>query len=166
VKTVWVAARAARPAAGSGGDGAGAAPAGDPIEVGADEMRYREGAGTLEYRGAVRVEQGGKSLACRELEVRLDDAGRARAMTCSGAVRLTDRATGDAATGDRAVYDLGTRTVDITGAPVTLTKGDGGRIEGTRLVYDLDRGRARVTSRSPAAPPPPSDPPPAGVTVP
>lgn len=140
VKTLWTPAPAAV-------DGAPTAAA--PIEVTAAEMLYRKAVGTLAYRGGARAEQEGRTLTCRDLDVELDADGRARSLTCTGDVRLDDRAAGTSARGERAVYDFAARTVDLAGAPVELRKGDGTRIEGRRVVYDLDGGRARVLSGGP-----------------
>ena len=144
VKTVWTPA----PEEGKGTAGAGA-----PVEINAREMTYQRGEGLLEYHGDVRADQEGRLLTCRDLEVALDDKGKAKRMTCTGAVHLTDRAAGNSAEGDRAVYELTARTVEIDGAPVKLHKSDGTRVEGRRVLYDLDAGKARVLSE-PAAPRP------------
>ena len=144
VKTVW----SGRPGAADDAGGEAGEGAGEPVEVRARTMVYRRPAGTprgtVVYSGGVESEQGERTLVCRELVVELDDDGRAERMTCTGAVRLEDRAAGNTATGERAVYDLAARTVDITGAPVKLTKGDGGAVEGRRVLYEVDAGRARV----------------------
>ena len=147
VRTVWTG-RAGE----DGGEGTAGGPDGpeEPIEVSARTMVYRRPAGsprgTVVYSGAVTSEQGERTLACEELEIELDDDGRAERMTCTGAVRLEDRATGNVAAGERAVYDLGGRAIEITGDPVKLTKGDGGAVEGRRVLYEVDAGRARVLS--------------------
>ena len=140
VKTVWTPAPEDGAKSGDAGGGGG----GGPIEVTAKEMNYQRGPGRLDYHQEVRVDQEGRVLTCRDLEVALDADGRAKAMTCQGDVHLADRAAGNAADGDRAVYDLATRTVDITGAPVKLRKSDGGQVEGHRVIYDLALGKARV----------------------
>lgn len=144
VKTVWTG------RAGAGGDGGGEAGPGVPVEVSARTMVYRRpleaARGSVLYRGNVESEQGERVLSCRELEVALDQDGAAERLTCSGSVRLEDRVTGNVAQGERAVYDLALRAIDITGEPVLLTKGDGGEVEGRRVLYEVDAGRARVLS--------------------
>jgi len=145
VKTVWTGT--------TGGDKPG-----EPVEVSAQTMVYRRPAGsergTVVYSGDVESEQGERTLACAELEIELDDHGRAERMTCTGAVRLEDRATDNVAAGERAVYDLAARAIEITGDPVKLTKGDGGAVEGRRVLYEVDAGRARVLSGGAGQTPP------------
>lgn len=138
VKTVWT------PAPPAGAAGATGEPADGPVEITAEEMDYDRQVGVLRYRRQVRVDQEGRALACSDLVVALDERGRATTMTCTGEVRLTDRVAGNTATGERAVYDLASRAVEIEGEPVRLTKADGARVEGRRVLYDLARGSARV----------------------
>lgn len=148
VRTVWT---------GAAGDGARGDEEADgvPVQVTAQSMSYRRPLGreegTVVYREQVRAEQGERVLVCRELEIDLDEEGQAERMTCTGRVELEDRATGNTATGERAVYELGARTIDITGQPVVLTRDDGSEIAGRRVLYDVDAGRARVLSGPGAA---------------
>jgi lipopolysaccharide transport protein LptA len=159
VKTVWIPASGADGAGGSGGPeaSAGGAPQ-EPVEVTAQEMVYRAGERTLVYRGKAVAVQGRRELACQELLVALDGDGRAESMTCTGQVVLDDRAAGNRATGQRAVYDLGARTVTIEGAPVRLRKADGAQVEGRRVVYDIEAGSATVRGEAPAPPAAPAAP--------
>jgi lipopolysaccharide export system protein LptA len=83
--------------------------------------------------------------------VELTDGGEAERLTCVGDARLDDRAAGNSARGERAVYDLATRTVTMTGDPVTLRKSDGAQVQGGRVVYDLDTGKARVVGEGGAS---------------
>lgn len=164
VKSVWVPESGPPAEAAPAGEAGGAAP--PPVEVFAESMEYRRGDGVLVYGGGVRSEQQGRTLACRELTVTLGEDGGAESMVCAGAVRLEDRTQGNVASGDRALYDLTARTIEITGEPVTLTQGDGGQVKGRRVIYDIDAGRARVAGGEPAAPAgqpePPPEPAPAG----
>lgn len=147
VRTVWTGAPTEQSASGEGGR---ATEAGSPVEVTAGKMTYRRPLaseqGTVVYRQQVRAEQGERVLLCAELEIDLDQDGQAETMTCTGRVKLEDRAAGNVATGARAVYELGARTVDITGEPVVLTRADGSEVQGRRVLYDVGAGRARVLS--------------------
>jgi lipopolysaccharide transport protein LptA len=125
------------------------------MEVTAAEMTYRRAARLLVYRGEVAAVQEGRTLGCADLAVALDDEGHARTLTCTGQVRLDDRAGGHAATGDRAIYDLPARTLEITGKPASLTRGDGTQVKGPRVVYDLEAGKAAVRSGDSAQAPGP-----------
>lgn len=127
-----------------------------PVEITAESLEYGKPAGgeggTLVYRGRVRSQQGKLSLACGELTVELGPDGEARRMRCERAVRLEDRASGQRARGELALYDLAVRRIEITGDPVVVTQGDGGQVEGRRAVYELDAGRARVVGGGAASP--------------
>ncbi len=161
VRTVWTGAPAVDSGDAGGGEAGGEASGeegdGVPVEVTARTMTYRRplgrDEGTVVYREQVRAEQGERVLVCRDLEIDLDEEGQAERMTCTGQVKLEDRAAGNTATGERAVYELGARTVDITGEPVVLTRADGSEIEGRRVLYEVDAGRARVLSGPGAAVP-------------
>lgn len=147
VRTVWVPEE-------DGPRRPGQPAAGGPLEVTAQTLRYDKAAAELIYEGGVRAEQQQRVLECRRLVVELTAAGEAERMTCTGEARLDDRQAGNRARGETAVYDLATRTVTMTGEPVTLIKADGATVAGGRVVYSLDTGTARVV-RSPSATPPP-----------
>jgi lipopolysaccharide export system protein LptA len=145
VRTVWIPAPPA--------DGAGAAEDGAraPVEVTGNTLTYRKPREVLVYEGNVRAEQARQALQCRRLEVELSEAGEAETLTCIGDARLDDRAAGNSARGERAVYDLTSRTVTMTGDPVTLRKSDGAQVQGGRVLYDLESGKARVQGEGAAA---------------
>jgi lipopolysaccharide export system protein LptA len=83
-------------------------------------------------------------------------------MTCTGAAQLDDRRLGNTARGEGAVYDLTSRTVTMWGEPVVLRKSDGAVVEGHRVVYSVDSGKARVVGEEkPAVVPAPAPPLPA-----
>ncbi|HEX5758549.1 MAG TPA: LptA/OstA family protein [Thermoanaerobaculia bacterium] len=142
VKSLWVPDR--EPGSGRGGAPAGADQDQPPIEVTSDELLYRETAGILTYTGQVRVEQQARTLECRSLEVELDDAGEAERMTCTGDAKLTDPAAGRTVEGERAVYRLDERRIEMFGAPVAVRDRDGNRVQGRRLDYYVDDGRVEV----------------------
>ncbi len=152
VRTVWL------PAPTDGGAAPAAASA--PVEVTANTLTYTQPSEVLVYEGQVRAEQGRQVLTCRRLEVELNEAGEAEELTCSGDTRLEDRAGGNSARGERAVYDLTSRKVTMTGEPVTLRKSDGAEVQGGRVVYDLETGTAEVrgggAGAGPAGPPDPA----------
>jgi lipopolysaccharide export system protein LptA len=173
-------AKAARPAgagggAGSGGagsgaarggaGGAGAAPAGagaaaagqgdaakrGPITVLAQNLLYRDGAGVLTYTGNVRVDQEGKTLTCQQLDAELDKDKKAKTLICTGQAHLNDPATGRFIDGDKAVYQLATRKIDMVGEPVTMRDKDGNIVHGKRLLYSIDNGKVEVLGKDAAA---------------
>jgi LPS export ABC transporter protein LptC/lipopolysaccharide transport protein LptA len=156
VKTLWVpapeqAAKARpRPAAQPGGKpaGSGEGSAEGPIEVTAEGLLYREQARLLTYTGGVRVDQQARTLACRTLEVELDGEGEAERMTCTGDARVDDPQAGRTIEGEKAVYHLAERRIEMFGEPVAVRDRDGNRVQGRRLDYFVDDGRVEVRGRS------------------
>ncbi len=149
VKSLWVPAKEAGPRRGAA---PAAAPSGaqgnqGPIEVTADELLYRETAGVLTYTGNVRVEQQARTLVCRALEVELDEDGGAERMTCTGDAKLTDTVAGRTIEGERAIYRLDERRIEMFGTPVAVRDRDGNRVQGKRLDYYVDDGRVEVRGR-------------------
>ncbi|MEM7480346.1 MAG: LptA/OstA family protein [Acidobacteriota bacterium] len=131
-----------------------------PVEVTSRQVEYRQAAGELRYRGQVRTQQGGRTLACRALDLALTESGEAESMTCVDNVRLVDPASDHRAEGSRAYYDLVAKTIDLRGDPAKLIKGDGAEVEGRRVVYDIEGGRGRVMATDesqPTAPVVPTD---------
>lgn len=154
VKTLWI------PTAKDTAKAQGKATPGDPkvkrapVEVVSQEMSYREGAGILSYRGAVRVVQEGKTLTCDKLDVDIAEDNKAEKMTCTGDTKLNDPQGGRLITGQKAVYDLNARRMDITGDKVTMRDREGNQVQGRRVIYFVDDGKVEVKSKdeSPAAP--------------
>ena len=154
VKTLWI------PTARDAAKAQGTRPTGDPkakrapVEVVAQEMSYKEGAGILTYTGAVRVVQEGKTLTCDKLDVDIAEDNKAEKMTCTGDAKLNDPQGGRLITGQKAVYDLTVRRMDITGDKVTMRDREGNQVQGRRVIYFVDDGKVEVKSKdeSPAAP--------------
>lgn len=155
VKTLWI------PSAKDTAKAQGKTAKGDPqvkrapVEVVAQEMSYREGAGVLSYRGSVRVVQEGKTLTCDKLDVDIAEDNKAEKMTCTGDARLNDPQGGRLITGQKAVYDLTARRMDITGDKVMMRDREGNQVQGRRVIYFVDDGKVEVKSKddSPAAAP-------------
>jgi lipopolysaccharide export system protein LptA len=145
VKTVWIPPDEAAPGAGSRPRRTGEEPRA-PIEVTASEMAYRQGAGVLTYTGNVRVVQTGRTLTCNQLEVELGEDKKAETMTCTGQARLNDPKAGRNIEGERALYHLDQRLVEMfgEGGLVTMRDREGNQVQGKRLVYHIDDGKVEV----------------------
>jgi lipopolysaccharide transport protein LptA len=158
--------RPAGSASGAGTAGAAAKGGGGPVTVLATSMLYRDGSGVLTYSGNVHVDQDGKTLSCKQLDVNLDQGHKARQMNCTGGTHLNDPAAGRKIDGETGVYRLETRKIDIFGDPVIMRDRDGNLVHGKRLRYALDDGKVEVLGkdegRPPAPAPPASGPAPAG----
>jgi lipopolysaccharide transport protein LptA/LPS export ABC transporter protein LptC len=124
-----------------------------PVEVVAQEMTYRKGAGHLNYTGAVRVVQEGKTLTCDRLDVEIGEDNKAEVMTCTGDAKMNDPKMGRLITGDKAVYDLDTRRMEITGEKVTMKDRDGNQVQGKRVIYLVDEGKVEVKGKNETAAP-------------
>jgi len=148
-------AKAAAPAAGSASPAAHTG-GGGPITVLAATLLYRDGTGLLTYTGNVHVDQDGKTLTCRQLDVNLDQDHKAKQMTCTGGTHLDDPAAGRKIDGDTGVYRLDTRKIDVFGEPVVMHDRDGSLVHGKRLRYALDGGKVEVLGKDEVKPPAPA----------
>jgi len=64
-------------------------------------------------------------------------------------VRVRDLASGRRVSGDRAEYDLESRSAIVTGTPVEIREGSGTVLRGRRALFDLATGAARLLSEAP-----------------
>lgn len=158
VKTLWFPTQeqAARSDPGKPGTSSSGKPGQrpSPIQVVASDMNFQQKQGVLVYTGNVRVDQEGKTLACQHLQVDLDDKRQAETMTCTGDTRVNDPKAGRRIEGQRAVYHVGQRQVDVFGDPVVMRDKDGNQVRGKRALYFIDDGRVEVKGKDEAAPAP------------
>ena len=113
-----------------------------PINVSSDtfEGNFQTKVGT--YSGNVVVTQGDDKL--RADTVRVDVvAGKPNRFEATGHVVFVSAS--GTATGDNGVYDLGPRTITLTGH-VVLTK-DKDVMRGTSLIVDMNTGQSRLTAQ-------------------
>ena len=124
----------------------------ESIEVTSEFLTYRQIDGTIVYSGDVKVEQGRRIIACRELTVELDGAGKeAQRMTCRDSVNVLDPEAGRQVTGDSAVYSVAEERVEVYGDTVRLIDSQKNRMEGKYLLYDLEAGTVQIQSRPPVS---------------
>jgi len=116
----------------------------EPIEVTAANMVYRQEGRKLEYHDAVRVVQKGRNLSCKDLEVNLKEDKKAEKMVCTGGAHLTDAESGRDITGERAVYFVDLRQIEITGTPVRMKDKAGNVVQGRQVTYSIDGGKAEI----------------------
>jgi LPS export ABC transporter protein LptC/lipopolysaccharide transport protein LptA len=130
---------------------AGTAPR-QPVQVVANEMTYGQKTGILIYTGNVRVDQQGKTLSCQKMQVDLDDKRQAKSMVCTGDTKINDPQVGRTILGQRAVYHVADKQVEVFGDPVIMKDKDGNQIRGKRAVYAMDTGKVEVKGQDPNAP--------------
>jgi LPS export ABC transporter protein LptC/lipopolysaccharide transport protein LptA len=158
VKTLWFPSQEqAGKAAGTGtagGKKGSAAARPNPVQVVASDMTYHQKPGVLVYTGNVRVDQEGKTLSCQHLEVVLGEKHEAETMTCTGDTKVNDPKAGRQIEGQRAVYHVDQRQVDVFGDPVVMRDKDGNQVRGKRALYYIDDGKVEVKGKDEAPPAP------------
>lgn len=144
VKTVW------RPAeqeeSEEDEDGAASKLPAEPLEVTATDLIYDQTARVLTYSGEARAVQAKKIMLCEEIQAHLSEDDEFDEIICEGSARLEDGETGHVVTGDRMIYRPDDERATVTGDPVVMIDGKGGRIQGKELLYNFVTGTARVRS--------------------
>ncbi len=118
-----------------------------PIDVSSDRIEVQDRADRAIFAGSVRVRQASLALDTERLTVAYSSTGgvQIRRLDASGGV--TVRSPSETARGNFGIYDLDKRLITLVGA-VQLNRG-GSRISGSRLVIDLDSGRAVIDGGAP-----------------
>ena len=148
VKTVWRPAQSEEEdTARSEDDLASKLPA-EPLEVTASGLVYDQNARVLTYSGEARAVQSKRIMLCEEIQAHLSAEDEFDEIICLGSARLEDGETGHVVTGDRMVYRPDDEQATVTGNPVVMIDGKGGRIQGKELLYDFVTGTARVRSEN------------------
>jgi lipopolysaccharide export system protein LptA len=115
-----------------------------PVDFTADRMELQDRADRAILSGNVEIRQGDLTLNAARLTVAYAGGGGSSPdidrIDASGGVLV--RSPSETARGDFAVYDLNRRLITMVGG-VQLTQG-GNRLNGGRLVIDLNTGRAVV----------------------
>jgi len=111
-----------------------------PVDVAADRIEVQDRADRAIFSGNVEVRQGSLQLSTSRLTVAYANAGgiEIQRLEASGGVML--RSPSETARSQFAIYDLDRRLVTMIGG-VMLVRGQS-RVQGGRLVLDLDSGRA------------------------
>jgi lipopolysaccharide export system protein LptA len=68
-------------------------------------------------------------------------------MTCTGDVKVDDPKAGRHIEGQKAVYDLALRRMEITGDKVSMRDREGNRVQGRRVLYFVDDGKVEVKGK-------------------
>ncbi|HEV2746669.1 MAG TPA: LptA/OstA family protein [Allosphingosinicella sp.] len=119
-----------------------------PVDVAADRIEVQDRADRAIFSGNVQVRQAELTLNAARLTVAYSDAGGIQIQRLDASGGVTLRSPSETARGQFAVYDLNDRIITLVGG-VTLTRGDS-RVQGGRLVLDLNSGRAVMDGGGPA----------------
>ena len=122
-----------------------------PVDVGADRIEVQDRNNRAIFSGSVVARQGNLTLSSgRRTVVYASSAGSGtdiQRLEASGGVTLTSPR--ESARSQYAIYDLDRRIVTMIGG-VTLNQG-GNRVQGGRLVLDLDTNRAVIDGGTPSS---------------
>ena len=118
-----------------------------PIDVAADRIEVQDRADRAIFAGNVRVRQATLALDTERLTVSYSSGGGIQIRRLDAAGGVVVRSPSETARGDFGIYDLDKRLITLIGA-VQLNRG-GSRIMGSRLVIDLDSGRAVIDGGAP-----------------
>ncbi len=118
-----------------------------PIDVDADRLEVQDRADRAIFAGNVKVRQASLSLDTERLTVSYSSGGGIQIRRLDAAGGVVVRSRSETARGNFAIYDLDKRLITLIGA-VQLSR-SGSQIMGSRLVIDLDTGRAVIDGGAP-----------------
>jgi lipopolysaccharide export system protein LptA len=111
-----------------------------PVDVAADRIEVQDRADRAIFSGNVEVRQASLQLNAARLTVAYSSAGGIQIQRIDASGGVTLRSPSETARSQFAIYDIDRRLITMLGG-VTLVRGDS-RVQGGRLVLDLDTGRA------------------------
>ena len=121
-----------------------------PVDVAADRIEVQDRADRAIFSGSVVVRQAALTLTAARLTVAYSDAGGIQIQRLDASGGVTVRSPSETAQGRFAIYDLNERIITLIG-DVTLVRGES-RVNGGRLVIDLDSGRAVMDGNAAGSP--------------
>ena len=118
-----------------------------PVDVSADRIEVQDRADRAIFAGNVKVRQAELSLDTERLTVAYSSSGgvQIRRLDAAGGVVVTSPS--EKASGEFGIYDLDRKLITLIGN-VRLTRGPN-QVAGSRLVIDLDSGRAVIDGGPP-----------------
>lgn len=118
-----------------------------PIDVAADRIEVQDRADRAIFAGNVRVRQASLSLDTERLTVAYSSGGGIQIRRLDAAGGVVVRSPSETARGNFGIYDLDKRLITLVGA--VQLKRAGSQVMGSRLVIDLDSGRAVIDGGAP-----------------
>ncbi|MDO5603834.1 MAG: lipopolysaccharide transport periplasmic protein LptA [Paracoccus sp. (in: a-proteobacteria)] len=116
-----------------------------PVEISADVLSVHQVTGRAEFTGNVLIGQGEMRLSADRVVVQYAEGDRSRIQTLEADGNVTLISAPDAAEAQRAVYDVATGKIVLTGN-VLLTQGQN-VLSGERVDVNLADGTAQATGR-------------------
>ncbi len=118
-----------------------------PVDVTADRIEIQDRADRAIFAGNVRVRQAALSLDTERLTVAYSSSGGVQIRRLDAAGGVVVRSPSETARGDFGIYDLDRKLITLIGK-VQLVRGQN-QVSGSRLVIDLDSGRAVIDGGPP-----------------
>jgi lipopolysaccharide export system protein LptA len=118
-----------------------------PIDVTADRIEVQDRADRAIFAGNVKVRQADLALDSERLTVSYSSGGGIQIRRLDAAGGVVVRSPSETARGNFGIYDLDKKLITLIGA-VQLNRG-GSQVMGSRLVIDLDTGRAVIDGGAP-----------------
>jgi len=118
-----------------------------PVDVSADRIEVQDRSDRAMFAGNVHVKQAELSLDTDRLTVAYSNDKGVQIQRLDAAGGVVVRSPSETAKGDFGIYDLDRKLITLIGA-VQLNRGDN-QVNGSRLVIDLDSGRAVIDGGPP-----------------
>ena len=118
-----------------------------PVDVSADRIEVQDRADRAVFLGNVHVRQAELTLDTERLTVAYSSGGGIQIRRLDAAGGVVVRSPSETARGNFAIYDLDKRLITLLGN-VQLNR-RGSQVNGSRLVIDLDSGRAVIDGGAP-----------------
>ena len=118
-----------------------------PVDVAADRIEVQDRADRAIFAGNVKVRQASLSLDTERLTVAYSSGGGIQIRRLDAAGGVVVRSPSETASGNFGIYDLDKKRITLVGN-VQLRRA-GSQVMGSRLVIDLDTGRAVIDGGAP-----------------
>lgn len=118
-----------------------------PVDVTADRIEVQERADRAIFAGNVHVKQADLTLDTERLTVAYSNKSGVQIQRLDASGGVIVRSPSETARGDFGIYDLDRKLITLIGS-VQLNRSDS-RVAGSRLVIDLDSGRAVIDGGGP-----------------
>jgi lipopolysaccharide export system protein LptA len=118
-----------------------------PVDVSAERIEVQDRADRAIFAGSVHVRQGELTLDAPRVTVAYSSAGNIQINRIDASGGVVVKSPSETASGNFGIYDTNRKLITLLGN-VQLRRG-GSQINGSRLVIDLDSGRAVIDGGAP-----------------